>query len=88
LPPRLARAQAWGLELADLLTLGLLPNELRLTRDQVALLETDNVVSDLARTEGRTLDGIGIAPTAMEAIIPSYLVRFRRTGQFDIERAA
>ena len=88
LPPRLARVQAWGLELADLLTLGLLPNELRLTRDQVALLETDNVVSDLARTEGRTLDGIGIAPTAMEAIIPSYLVRFRRTGQFDIERAA
>jgi NADH dehydrogenase len=87
LPPRLARAQAWALELLDLLTLGLLPNELRLTRDQVALLQTDNVVSDLARAEGRTLEGIGIAPTAMEAIVPSYLVRFRRTGQFDIERA-
>jgi uncharacterized protein YbjT (DUF2867 family) len=88
LPPRLARVQAWGLELADLLTLGLLPNELRLTRDQVALLETDNVVSEKARTERRTLEGIGIAATATEAIIPSYLVRFRRTGQFDIERAA
>ena len=81
-----SRPGAW--RLLDLLTLGLLPNELRLTRDQVALLQTDNVVSELARTEGRTLEGIGIAPTALEAIVPSYLVRFRRTGQFDIERAA
>ena len=35
-----------------------------------------------AEREGRTLAGLGIAPTAMEAVVPSYLWRFRKTGQF------
>jgi uncharacterized protein YbjT (DUF2867 family) len=83
LPPRLARIQATLLEALDLVTLGLLPNDLKLTRDQVALLQQDNVVSEAAVAEGRTLPGLGIAPTAMEAIVPSYLVRFRQRGQFD-----
>lgn len=87
LPPRLARVQAFGMEMLDALTLGLLPKELRLTRDQVSLLQTDNVVSEAAKAEGRTLEGIGIQPSALEAIIPSYLTRFRKTGQFHIERA-
>jgi NADH dehydrogenase len=83
LPPKLARMQATVLEALDLVTLGLLPNDLKLTRDQVVLLQRDNVVSEAAAAEGRTLPGLGIAPTAMDAIVPSYLVRFRKRGQFD-----
>jgi uncharacterized protein YbjT (DUF2867 family) len=53
-----------------------------LTRDQVELLRSDNVVSEAARAEGRTLEGLGIVPRSVEAIVPSYLWRFRKTGQF------
>jgi NADH dehydrogenase len=28
------------------------------------------------------LQGLGIAPESIEAIVPSYLWRFRKTGQF------
>ncbi len=44
-----------------------------LTPDQVELLKTDNVVSEEAAREGRTLQGLGIEPTSMAAIVPSYL---------------
>lgn len=60
---------------------GLLPNPL-LTRDQVTLLQSDNVVSEKAVKEGRTLEGMGIVPQTMEAVLPSYLWRFRTRGQF------
>jgi uncharacterized protein YbjT (DUF2867 family) len=53
-----------------------------LTPDQVELLRVDNVVSESAKTEGRTLQGLGIEPGPIEAIVPSYLWRFRKTGQF------
>ena len=53
-----------------------------ITPDQVALLERDNVVSDDASRDGRTLEGIGITPESMQAIVPTYLWRFRKTGQF------
>ena len=53
-----------------------------LTPDQVELLRTDNVVSAAAKAEGRTLQGFGIQPESIEAIVPSYLWRFRKTGQF------
>jgi uncharacterized protein YbjT (DUF2867 family) len=49
-----------------------------LTRDQVLSLETDNVVADGA--EG--LAALGVQPTGMEAVVPSYLWRYRRGGQF------
>lgn len=55
-----------------------------ITADQVTLLKTDNVVSDAARAEGRTLEGLGIKPTLAEAILPSYLVRYRPEGQFTL----
>lgn len=60
---------------------GLLPKPM-LTRDQVTLLQHDNVVSDKAASEGRTLEGIGIRPTATDAVLPTYLWRFREQGQF------
>ena len=53
-----------------------------LTPDQVELLRSDNIVSDAARTEKRTLQGLGIEPEPIEAIVSSYLWRFRKTGQF------
>ena len=87
LPFPLARLQARAMEIADMLTLGLVPNELKLTRDQVTLLESDNVVSSAAIAEGRDFAGLGIAPTSVEAVVPSYLWRFRKTGQFDTARA-
>ena len=61
--------------------LGLFPKPL-LTKDQVILLQQDNVVSDAAKAEKRTLEGIGIQPQTVEAILPSYLWRFRAHGQY------
>ena len=58
------------------------------TVDQLLLLEKDNVVSAEATAEGRTLAGIGIRPTNLEAILPTYLYRFRKHGQFDARRIA
>lgn len=60
-----------------------------LTSDQVKLLRSDNVVSEAARKEDRTLEGLGIEPVLAEAILPSYLVRYRPQGQFTkIDRTA
>ncbi len=73
LPFALAKLQAFFLQF--------MPTPL-LTPDQVELLRRDNVVSEAAAAEGRTLAGLGIEPAALEAIVPSYLWRFRKTGQF------
>ena len=73
LPFGLAKLQAQFLQY--------LPTPL-LTPDQVELLRTDNVVSQAALAEGRTLAALGISPTALEAVVPSYLWRFRKAGQF------
>ncbi|MCK0197059.1 complex I NDUFA9 subunit family protein [Ancylobacter sp. 6x-1] len=69
--------------LADILArfAQLLPAPL-LTRDQVKLLAHDNVVSAAAIAEGRTLEGLGIQPTALGAVLPGYLWRYRKAGQF------
>jgi uncharacterized protein YbjT (DUF2867 family) len=73
IPFALARFQAMFLQF--------MPKPL-LTPDQVELLKYDNVVSEAAVREGRTLEALGIAPVAMAAVVPSYLWRFRKTGQF------
>jgi uncharacterized protein YbjT (DUF2867 family) len=83
LPFEAARLQATVLEGLKYASFGMLPEEFLLTRDQVSLLEHDNVVSAEAEREGRTLAGIGIAAESIEAVVPSYLYRFRRLGQFD-----
>jgi len=61
--------------------LGLLPKPL-LTMDQVELLRSDNIVNEICKVEGRTLEGLGITPQGIESIVPSYLYRYRRAGQF------
>jgi uncharacterized protein YbjT (DUF2867 family) len=53
-----------------------------LTRDQVRLLERDNIVSESASAEGRTLAGLGIAPSELETIVPTFLSRYRPQGEF------
>lgn len=53
-----------------------------LTPDQVELLKNDNVVSTAAREQGRTLEGLGIIPNSVASVVPDYLWRFRKTGQF------
>jgi uncharacterized protein YbjT (DUF2867 family) len=58
------------------------PGALKLTPDQVELLRSDNVVSEAAKAAGLTLEGLGLVPESLEAITPSYLWRFRKTGQF------
>jgi uncharacterized protein YbjT (DUF2867 family) len=79
LPFGLAKLQALFLQFA--------PGALKLTPDQVALLRTDNVVSDAAKAAGLTLEGLGITPDSMEAIAPQYLWRFRAAGQFQKKSA-
>jgi uncharacterized protein YbjT (DUF2867 family) len=54
----------------------------QLTSDQVELLKSDNVVSEAATIEGRTLAGLGVGPSGIEAIVPAYLYRYRKAGQF------
>jgi NADH dehydrogenase len=54
-----------------------LPNA-PLTPDQVRLLKHDNVVSEGALT----LAELGIEPETVEAVVPMYLWRFRREGQY------
>jgi NADH dehydrogenase len=49
-----------------------------LTADQVALLRADNVVA--AGAPG--LAELGVTPTPLEPIIPTYLYRYRKGGQF------
>lgn len=54
----------------------LLPNP-PLTRDQLRQLRRDNVVASGALT----LADLGIAPTALESILPTYLARYRPGGR-------
>ena len=49
-----------------------------LTRDQILALKVDNVVSD----DAKSFSDLGITPEALEAIVPAYLERFRKYGQF------
>ena len=68
----------WSVAMLKAAFLGILPKPL-LTRDQVRLLKSDNVVAPGALA----LADLGIEPETVEAIIPSYLWRFRREGQFE-----
>jgi uncharacterized protein YbjT (DUF2867 family) len=77
IPFALAKLQATFLQL--------MPKPL-LTPDQVELLRRDNIVSDAAKREGRTIEALGIDPLAMESVVPSYLWRFRKSGQYQSER--
>ena len=51
-----------------------------LTQDQVKLLKHDNVV-DMSGAVG-TIADLGVEPHTVESVLPSYMVRYRRYGQF------
>ena len=63
--------------------LSLLPKPL-VTRDQILSLKTDSVVGEGALT----LADLSVQPTALEAIVPTYLSRHRRGGRLGRASAA
>jgi len=56
--------------------------EAPITADQVKLLKTDNVVSE---SGVKTFADLGISPETMDAVLPSYLFRYRKQGRFSPE---
>ena len=76
-----------GLAKLMALPFAILPFPPLLTGDQVELLGVDNVVSDAAVKDKRTFAAFGISPTAMDAILPTYMYRYRKHGQFDRDNA-
>lgn len=77
LPFWVARIMGGGLDLLSTITGGLFRNGM-ITLDQVKSLGVDNVVS----AGGRGFADLGIQPTAMEAVLPDYLWRYRTSGQY------
>ena len=88
LPVAIGNFAACVTEIAHKASFGIVPKWMVITRDQVKMLSADNVVSAQAIAEGRTLEGLGIAPDAIESIVPHYLERFRPMGQFQRKKAA
>lgn len=76
LPFWAARIIAWCFGILRILTFGLVKGPI--TPDQVRNLARDNVVSP----DMPGFAELGIRPQAMEAILPEYLWRFRRLGQY------
>ena len=77
------RIPLWLAKLGAALTAPLPSGVRPLTVDQCRLLQSDTVVSEVAKAEGRTLEGLGITrPTAMATVVPFYLEKFRPRGQF------
>ncbi len=79
-------ALAWLLggatELAMKVSLGFFPELFALTRDEVDLLRRNNIVTDQAQSEGRTLAGLGIAPESFQALVPAMISHYRKSGRF------
>ncbi|MBI1417057.1 MAG: NAD(P)H-binding protein [Limimaricola sp.] len=77
IPFGLARVMAGCFGLVKSVTAGLVKPPL--TTDQVRNLARDNVVA----ADARGLADLGIQPTALGAVLPEYLWRFRPSGQYD-----
>lgn len=75
---RLLMNVPFGLAKFQAAFLGLLPKP-PLTLDQVRLLQSDNIVTPGAAG----LAQLGVTPTTVEAIVPAYLWRFRKAGEFE-----
>lgn len=81
--PRTLVTLPWGLAKLQGSILGLLPSPL-LTADQVESLKTDNLVSPGALS----FRDLALAPTGMDAILPTYLARYRPGGRFGDKKRA
>jgi NADH dehydrogenase len=73
----------WGLASLQGKMLGLMPRPL-LTADQVETLKADSVVSG----ELPGFAELGLVPTGMDAILPTYLSRYRPGGRFGDKKRA
>ncbi|MBV7379690.1 complex I NDUFA9 subunit family protein [Maritimibacter dapengensis] len=83
IPFWIARIMGWGFDVANAITGRLFA--MPISQDQVAQLGVDNVVSD----DAKSFADLGITPTATEIILPEYLWRFRKDGQYaDITASA
>jgi uncharacterized protein YbjT (DUF2867 family) len=76
-PTPIMKVMAFGFDMVEAVTLGLIKNKM-ITRDQLNSLGVDNVVAPGAKG----LADLGISPTAMEAVLPEYLWRYRSSGQY------
>lgn len=81
LPGVVAATFGSALDAAQWMTGGLVTNRV-ITRDQAVTLRRDNLATPRAG-EILGFDDVGIVPTAAAAVIPSYLWRFRPSGQYD-----
>ena len=72
-----ARIMATCMGIGQILSLGIV--KAPVTKDQVLSLAVDNVVADGAQG----FAALDIRPTAMAAVLPDYLWRFRPSGQYD-----
>jgi uncharacterized protein YbjT (DUF2867 family) len=73
----IARIMGFGFDAVQAATLGLIENRM-ITRDQVKNLARDNIVAPGAKGFAE----LGITPTAMDAVLPEYLWRYRASGQY------
>ncbi len=76
IPFWIARIMGWGFDMVQKVSFGLVPA--MLSRDQVKALREDNVVAE----DAKGFEALGLQPTAMGAILPDYLWRFRPSGQY------
>ncbi|KQB95196.1 3-beta hydroxysteroid dehydrogenase [Loktanella sp. 1ANDIMAR09] len=73
----MARMMATVFGIVRAVSLGLIKGPV--TKDQVINLGVDNIVSG----DAKGFAALGLQPTAMEAVLPDYLWRFRPSGQYD-----
>ena len=82
MPAPAASLLALGFDMITAIGLsGLIPPAI--TRDQVLLLKTDNVVSGAYPG----LAELGVTPTTLETVLPNYLYAYRKGGQYADQEA-
>ena len=77
IPTPVAGLMAFALDMVQAATGGLVKNTM-ITRDQVKSLQSDNIVAPGAKT----LQDLGIEPTAIAAVLPEYMWSYRPSGQY------
>jgi uncharacterized protein YbjT (DUF2867 family) len=81
--PRPLVSLPWSVAGMQAFFMGMLPNPM-LTRDQILSLKSDHTVSK----DALKLQDLGIEPTSMDIILPTYLGSYRSGGRFADQKAA